>query len=132
MYIKALEQEVSHLKEEFGNTTRERDAYKEECRKLREILATHGIQAPHPRNLPSPANAQPSSSGSFSGSYAAPSSATSNSPPPGNRVQQHAMPGPAVTTMPPSNTGIDYNQVGIDFVLAYDHRAPYPSPPPHQ
>ena len=131
MYIKALEQEVLHLKETFGTTTRERDAYKEECRKLREILAAHGIKVPSMQALPSPTNPQPSSSGSFSGSYAPPSSATSHSPPPGNQIQHLSASGQGPVPMPPPANNTDYDQVGIDFVLAYDHRVPYPSPPPH-
>ncbi|KAK4986755.1 hypothetical protein LTR66_007772, partial [Elasticomyces elasticus] len=43
MYIKALEQEVLRLKETFGSTARERDAIAEENRRLKELLAAHGI-----------------------------------------------------------------------------------------
>lgn len=43
MYIKALEQEVLRLKETFGTTSRERDQYAEENRRLKELLMAHGI-----------------------------------------------------------------------------------------
>jgi hypothetical protein len=43
MYIKALEQEVLRLKETFGTTTRERDQFAEENRRLKELLMAHGI-----------------------------------------------------------------------------------------
>jgi hypothetical protein len=43
MYIKALEQEVLRLKETFGTTSRERDHYAEENRRLKELLMAHGI-----------------------------------------------------------------------------------------
>merc|ERR1711915_482262 len=44
MYIKALEQEVLRLKETFGTTSRERDQFAEENRRLKELLAAHGIR----------------------------------------------------------------------------------------
>jgi len=37
-----------------------------------------------------------------------------------------------IPQQPPMNKqGLDYDQIGIDFVLTYD-RAPYLSPPPNQ
>ncbi|CAG5170930.1 uncharacterized protein ALTATR162_LOCUS7251 [Alternaria atra] len=43
LYIKALEQEVIRLKDTFAATSRERDAFAEENRRLRELLMAHGI-----------------------------------------------------------------------------------------
>jgi hypothetical protein len=34
--------------------------------------------------------------------------------------------------VPHMNGGLDYDQIGIDFVLTYDHQTPYLSPPPQQ
>ncbi len=133
MYIKALEQEVLRLKETFGSTVRERDAMAEEIRRLKEILAANGIT--YTSDSLASANSAPgrSSSGSISGSYAPPSSTTSFSPPPsaGNYSGRAGpTPGrPATNAAGVPTTGIDYDQIGIDFVLTYDH-APYLSPPP--
>ena len=166
MYIKALEQEVLRLKEVFSTTSKERDAVAEENRQLRELLATHGIQydfgtAPikfqHERS-----SYGPSSSGSISGSYA-PGSESSDprdfSPPPPMTTQHSSMEDASrqssqmqsMAQLPSSR--LDYDQIGIDFVLTYDAhgrpylpadppspsqqsalplRVPYPSPPPQR
>jgi hypothetical protein len=139
MYIKALEQEVLRLKESFATTTRERDAVMEENRRLRELLAAHGIHydfsaSPVKFNRQNSAFGQ-SSSGSISGSYAAGSESTGVSPPPlpqgstGSSVgasQAHSQ----HMGQLPSNR-LDYDQIGIDFVLTYDSRGRpiLPAPP---
>ena len=135
MYIKALEQEVLSLKETFANTCRERDAVSQENLKLKEILAHHGIALPSGMQ-------DVSSSGSFSGSYPLPSSTSNKSPVPvnaGQQQQQQQQP-LANNDMQPTSVGasqlpaagnLNYDQIGIDFVLAYDHHNPYPSPPPN-
>lgn len=148
MYIKALEQEVLRLKEVFSNTQKERDAIFEENRKLRELLAAHGIQydfGSTPNKFQRESSGYgASSSGSISGSYAPGSDSTSRSPPP-LPGQQHYGNGvngqPHIQSMAqlPSNR-LDYDQIGIDFVLTYDAhgrpippaRMPYPSPPPQR
>ncbi|KAK5117520.1 hypothetical protein LTR62_004942 [Meristemomyces frigidus] len=154
MYIKALEQEVLRLKEVFSNTSRERDSVLEENRKLRELLKSHGI---HYDFTASPVKFSrensgygPSSSGSISGSYAPGSESTGYSPAP-LPGQLHLAPAPTKTERSPTgptmqsmaqlpNTRLDYDQIGIDFVLTYDshgipifpdERTAYPSPPPH-
>ena len=138
MYIKALEQEVLHLKEYIGNNARELNAYKEENLKLRAVLVAHGIKVPDLPKIPTSKNGipHPSSSGSFSGSYQPPSSASTHSPPPHpGQLQQQCMSGQADGSAafhpPGSNNNLDYDQIGVDFVLAYG-RPPYPSPPPGQ
>lgn len=152
MYIKALEQEVLRLKEVFSNATRERDAVAEENRRLKELLAAHGI---HYDFGSAPIKFQrensgymPSSSGSISGSYAPPSGSdsTSFSPPtPMNSQPSNGLPPsqPQMQSMAQlPNNSMDYDQIGIDFVLTYDSQgrpirsmqnsAPYPSPPPQR
>lgn len=146
MYIKALEQEVLRLKEVFSNTSRERDVVAEENRRLRELLAAHGIQydfATSPIKFQRESSGYgPSSSGSISGSYAPGSDSTNFSPPlPGSGQQPNGLPpkqGPMQSMAQLPNNTIDYDQIGIDFVLTYDSLgrpiqvpAPYPSPPPH-
>lgn len=149
MYIKALEQEVLRLKEVFGNTSRERDAYAEENRRLRELLAAHGISfdglTPSTTGVPTmPPSFGGSSTGSVSGFSRQDTGSTGFSPPPlhsqtSSGAQQYGAPIPmqSMGRLPAANR-IDYDQVGIDFVLTYDsqgqpvYRQPYPSPPPNQ
>lgn len=160
MYIKALEQEVLRLKEVFAQTARERDQVQHENNRLKELLAQHGISYDFGETpvkfQHSGSGYNPSSSGSISGSYAAPSDSAGFSPPapPPNGLPL-AMPN---DQMQPQPTGVpmqhqqvrqnmaqlpgnqlDYDQIGIDFVLTYDSQgrpvqipAPYPSPPPQQ
>jgi hypothetical protein len=147
MYIKALEQEVLRLKETFATTSRERDAFAEENRRLKELLMAHGITF----DLSSPpvngvqqisSSAYGSSSGSVSG-YAPGSASTGYTSPPsfqhraslshdGMNQQpltlQHQQQGHQQGAQ---QSGLDYDQIGIDFVLTYD-RTPYLSPPPQQ
>ncbi|KAI6862908.1 hypothetical protein KC323_g5270 [Hortaea werneckii] len=134
MYIKALEQEVLRLKELFGNTTRERDTIAEENRRLKELLAAHGIRydfSSTPIKFERGSSGHessgygPSSSGSLSGSYAGGSESTNFSPPPPLPGQQlspnGALSQPRTQTMAqlPSNQ-FDYDSVGIDFVLTLE------------
>jgi len=148
MYIKALEQEVLRLKELYANTTRDRDSVVAENQKLRELLAAHGIpfdnllrgnsfQAVPPQSF------NGSSSGSISGSYRHETN-TSGFSPPTLRSQESSMTshnsGPQHSMMGAGqlpNNHLDFDQIGIDFVLTYDthgqpRRAAYPSPPPNQ
>lgn len=144
LYIKALEQEVLRLKENFSMVTRSKDALAEENRQLKQLLAQHGI----PWNgsggvdeLALQASAGFTSSGSISGSYAPGSQ--SYSPPP---IDSRTSSNPQFQTPSPSNggvngrsmaqqqvqPGVDYDQAGIDFVLTYaDPSRAYMSPPPH-
>ena len=145
MYIKALEQEVIRLKDTFAATSRERDVFAEENRRLRELLMAHGISI----DLASPANGMGqigsstygSSSGSVSG-YGPGSASTGYTSPPslqhqgsishdGMGQQPMTMQQQAQQTNLRQQNGMDYDQIGIDFVLTYD-RTPYLSPPPQQ
>ena len=139
MYIKALEQEVLRLKEVFANTAKERDAYAEENRKLKELLVANGIQFElnSPQGIPRLASSYGgSSSGSLSGSYAPGSAGFSPTPPGGVLGQRAPVSQQNLAQIP--HGGLDYDQLGIDFVLTYgDHpqkheRNPYLSPPPNQ
>jgi hypothetical protein len=144
MYIKALEQEVLRLKETFGTTTRERDQFAEENRRLKELLMAHGIAFD---SIASPSNGLAvnmgsstySSSGSVSG-YGPGSASTGYTSPPSvhhrNGSISHDMMMPQsmhAQPMQPNQqvSGLDYDQIGVDFVLTYD-RTPYLSPPPQQ
>lgn len=156
MYIKALEQEVLRLKEIFGNATKERDAVFEENRRLKDLLAKHGIsydfgQTPIRFQRETSGGYGPSSSGSISGSYrlGSESTGTNFSPP---HLQSQSSSGQMSANIPPQqqpqrnlaqlpSNRLDYDQIGIDFVLTYDsqgrpylpaHDAPYPSPPPNR
>lgn len=152
MYIKALEQEVLRLKEIFAGATKERDAVFEENQKLRDLLAAHGIQydfSSTPIKFQRASSGYGvSSSGSVSGSYAPGSDSTDFSPPPlmptqthhvaQNRGSRSAPPHMQSMAQLPSNR-LDYDQIGIDFVLTYDSlgrpvqrhapTAQYPPPP---
>ncbi|OJD33758.1 bzip-type transcription factor [Diplodia corticola] len=131
MYIKALEQEVLRLKDVFGNTARERDAIAEENRRLKELLAAHGI--PFDSNSPASVFQQMagssyggSSRGSVSGSYHAGTASTGYTSPPPSMPARTA-PGlpmqgipPQHNQLQPAQTGMDYDQIGIDFVLTLE------------
>lgn len=147
MYIKALEQEVLRLKEVFEGCAKERDTYKAEVQRLKELLATHGIQyelnSPIHQYTPGSSQFGDSSTsldgprGSVSTGYTSPPNRV---PPPlpgargsggspvfdGPQMQQQFGQQQSM-----NKQGMDYDQIGIDFVLTYD-QAPYLSPPPNQ
>lgn len=141
MYIKALEQEVLRLKESFTTVSKERDTFAEENRRLKELLMAHGIAF----DSLSPVNGLQgfnssyggSSSGSVSGGYGTGTNSTGYTSPPtaghrGSVSQDMNVPMNQPQQIPQMNGGMDYDQIGIDFVLTYDHRTPYLSPPPQQ
>lgn len=147
MYIKALEQEVLRLKEVFTQTARERDAVAEENHRLRQLLNQHGISydfAKSPIQFKRETSGYgASSSGSISGSYQAGSDSVTRTPPgqiPSLPRQGHQAiaPNPMQSMAQLPSNRLDYDQIGIDFVLTYDSQgrpifpAPYPSPPPQQ
>lgn len=145
-YIKALEHEILRVKELYGSSTRERDAYAADNRRLKELLASHGI----PFDSSTPASSYPgmpglyhsSTSGSVSASFRQDGSSTGLSPSPMNSALPHShntTPGSVQAggaAQIPSGR-LDYDQMGVDFVLTYDSygrpiRPAYPSPPPGQ
>jgi len=141
MYIKALEQEVLRLKDSFATVSKERDTFAEENRRLKELLMAHGIAF----DSLSPASGLQgfnssyggSSSGSVSGGYGTGTNSTGYTSPPtvghrGSVSQDINIPMNQPQHVPQMNSGLNYDQIGIDFVLTYDHRTPYLSPPPQQ
>lgn len=140
MYIKALEQEVLRLKESFASAAKERDAFAEENRRLRDLLMAHGISvdlsSSNNNGIAQFASSQygGSSTGSVSGGYGASSNSTGYTSPPTMAHRgsiSHDVPINQSQQAPQPNGGMDYDQIGIDFVLTYD-RTPYLSPPPQQ
>jgi hypothetical protein len=151
MYIKALEQEVLRLKEMFTSTTKERDAVAEENRRLKELLASHGISydfasVPLTFCRENSSAYGRSTTGSTAGSFHPRSDSTStNISPPHSQGQRPLQPVPTAvapqqTISLPNNTGLNYDQIGIDFVLTYDSQGnpilpdpstldAFPSPP---
>lgn len=142
LYIKALEQEVLRLKENFSLVSRDKETLAEENRQLKQLLAQHGI----PWNgtggvdeLARNASVGYTSSGSISGSYA-PGSQTYSPPPPSlspnsntnfpNTSPNAGMNGRSMAQQQVQQ-GVDYDQAGIDFVLTYANPSKaYMSPPP--
>lgn len=147
MYIKALEEEVLRLKDVYAESTRERDKVQQENLRLKALLQQHGIsyefsETPVKFQREQSAGYGPSSSGSISGSYPPGSESTDFSSPPNGmpiqmpvpHMQQHqvSMQQSQMTSMAQlPSTQIDYDQTGVDFVLAYGSQMrSYPTPPP--
>lgn len=144
LYIKALEQEVLRLKENFSLVSLDKETLAEENRQLKQLLAQHGI----PWNgtggvdeLARNASVGYTSSGSISGSYAPGSQ--SNSPLPQTYSSTPAHPNYANASAPNGvegrsiagqqvQRGVDYDQAGIDFVLTYADPSKSYMSPPHQ
>lgn len=130
LYIKALEQEVLRLKENFSTITRTKDTLFDENQRLKALLAQHGIPWAGQGGID-----ELSRLGGSSTSYATDSSARSfsHTTSPGKpnlqafprNGQQH---GGLMQTQQYLSSGIDYDQTGIDFVLTYDDHL-NPTPP---
>jgi len=132
LYIKALEQEVIRLKDTFAATSRERDAFAEDNRRLRELLMAHGISF----DTSSPASngmgrvdssAYGSSTGSVSGYGPGSASTGYTSPPTRGSVSHDGMSGQPLALQQQAQQshhqqqhGLDYDQIGIDFVLTLE------------
>jgi hypothetical protein len=142
LYIKALEQEVLRLKENFSNVSRDKETLAEENRQLKQLLAQHGIPwggTGGVDELVQNPSIGYTSSGSISGSYAPGSQGYS--PPPiqansnpnflGSASPDLSMNGHGRSTAQQQvQQGVDYDQAGIDFVLTYgDPSNAYLSPP---
>jgi len=154
MYIKALEQEVLRLKEMFTTSTKERDAVAEENRRLKELLASHGISydfasVPLTFSREDSSGYGRSTGGSTSGSVhpRTESTSTNFSPPHHSHGQRPLQPAPTANypqqAVQLPNNNFNYDQLGIDFVLTYDSQGipifpdpsiagVYPSPSPHR
>ncbi|POR36500.1 AP-1-like transcription factor [Tolypocladium paradoxum] len=130
LYIKALEDEVLRLKEIYSNVSQDKEKLFEENKKLRDMLAQHGIpfargsgqddlasnpSVVHPSST-SPGNSfAPGSHTTFSRSQSTAASVTSSGHPsnfqPGTGDQMRRAP------QSPNGKGVDLEQAGIDFVL---------------
>ncbi|KAF2146464.1 uncharacterized protein K452DRAFT_323648 [Aplosporella prunicola CBS 121167] len=127
MYIKALEQEVLRLKELYTTSTKERDAIVDENRRLKELLAMHGIAydlASPPVGMGGTSSYGGSSSrGSLSGSYNPGSASTGYTSPPAGAATMGIAPPPPQQQQAAhaaQQQQVDYAQVGIDFVLTLE------------
>ncbi|KAF2397398.1 hypothetical protein EJ06DRAFT_482033 [Trichodelitschia bisporula] len=130
MYIKALEQEVLRLKEVFEQVVKERDAFSEEVRRLREIIAAHGIH--YDMTGPNPVYTASSQYGGSStslsgGTHTQSGASTGYTSPPSHPPPPPPIPAAYETAGPqfqqPGHAGapgLDYNQIGIDFVLTLE------------
>lgn len=134
-YIKALEDEVLRLKEVYSDSRQGREKLAEENKQLREALAQYGIPVGSPGSTASYA---PGSSSTrtppFSTQTTTPSIGSSGHASPGDRqqVSGHQL---RDMTQQASGRGVDVEQAGIDFVLAYGNPPPsnskaYLSSPP--
>ena len=140
------------LKELYAQSTKDHEHVTEENHALKELLKAHGIQFdPSVLNLPynstqsqyggsstSVTNSQrggPFSTGVTSPARTGPSSipnqSNMGSPPGSEGAMMHHHGAPQGYRPNPQQPGVDYDQVGIDFVLTYG-RTPYLSPPPQQ
>lgn len=127
-YIKALEHEVLRLKELFGTANKERDQTMLEVRRLKDILTAHGIPFEYHTPATSYNASMPSytgsSGGSVAGAYRQDSQTTAAmSPSPiHSHPSQSQTPGMgqqhSAAQIP--RGGMDYDQLGIDFVLAME------------
>jgi hypothetical protein len=139
LYIKALEQEVLRLKESFMGVSKERDMFADENRRLKELLLAHGISidlASSPSGMHQFSRSYGgSSSGSVSGGYGTGTNSTGYTSPPNMQhrgsLSQDTTPIHNQPQQVPPQTRLNYDQLGVDFVLTYD-RTPYLSPPPQQ
>lgn len=146
LYIKALEDEVLRLKELYSSVSQEKDRLADENRRLKDVLAHRGTPFPtraahddasanfsaaHRSTTTSPF--APTSQSTLSPSRStAPSVASSSAPPALLRSMTGAQMRDAAGASRAAK-GIDFEQAGIDFVLAYDTSAStraYLSPPP--
>ncbi|GAW14569.1 hypothetical protein ANO14919_039720 [Xylariales sp. No.14919] len=128
LYIKALEDEVLRLKEVFSNVSQDKDKLAEENRQLRNLLHQNGIASSGVGAMDDVIS-NPSmgytSSGSISGSYA-PGSSSAFTPPMTSISSLPSVAGSAqmmgahMGQQHPVQSVVDYDQAGIDFVLALE------------
>lgn len=128
LYIKALEQEVTRLKESFSTISRDKETLAAENHQLKLLLQQHGITwtgsgGVDEYRMSNNHNPSYASSGSHSGSYAPPSAGFSSPPPTHLMYDTTPSPGSGATRLmaaQQTQNGVDYDQAGIDFVLTYD------------
>lgn len=146
LYIKALEDEVLRLKDVYSTATQERAKVAEENRRLKSLLAQYGIPPPPdvgwtPDGFDDGDNGggphdghQSNMSASGSQSVFSPGNASQSTGPsasPGGFHGGYSVSGSNLRSMmqqASASNGLDYNQAGVDFVLAYDKSPPLPPP----
>ncbi|CAI6099951.1 unnamed protein product [Clonostachys chloroleuca] len=117
MYITSLEDEVLRLKEVYSTACQEKAKLIEENKELKSLLVQHGVSLPSPSS-PESGPYQSDQSGLISPTLRSSTEASTASP----NIQ------PPLDTQKPGNnaleqktlSGIDYDQAGIDFVLALE------------
>ncbi|KAF2099770.1 hypothetical protein NA57DRAFT_55712 [Rhizodiscina lignyota] len=131
MYIKALEAEVLRLKEVYSDTSRERDtmarereAMVQEIQRLKNLLAAHGISDESAHMAQTFQRTESAYHGSSSASHAGSSynpgtASTGYTSPP--QMAGTSAGSPPTQQARASNQRLDYDQIGIDFVLALEH-----------
>lgn len=118
------------LKENFSIVTRTKDSLAEENRRLKELLAAHGIPWNGSGGVEelSRMAGNGNSSTSYPSSLSYPTSTAQSLSPQPPTGSGHISPLPRGALHPPQFTQtLDYEQTGIDFVLTY---APDPQPNP--
>lgn len=126
------------IREEFAAGARERASMMDEINKLKQILAANGIiyDPKDPRGyrlVNSPFGS--SESNRASDTFGLGTSSTGLTSPPNGQSQLAQPPQPQMGKGGPATApaqqgeAMDYDQVGIDFVLTYD-RSSYITPPP--
>ncbi|KAF2753219.1 hypothetical protein EJ05DRAFT_494977 [Pseudovirgaria hyperparasitica] len=131
MYIKQLEQEVVRLRDAMASNNRERDAAIEENRRLRALLAQHGVHVDMTTTPPAFNNTTsytPSTSGSASTGYAPNSSSTGFTSPPRHPDTHPAHNLPIPPRHHPNHgqmsehggAALNYDEIGMDFVLTLE------------
>lgn len=138
IYIKALEEQVMRLKENFTGTIQEKNAIAEENRKLKELLRMHGINDVSVDGNSNSGGAPSTYGGSvtdsragsynFNPSFTPSPSAFSGDGSPGMSQavrgvgQQYLGGSPQLQQQQQRqqqhNNGLDHDQIGVDFVLA--------------
>jgi hypothetical protein len=142
--MRELEINVDHLRRLYQQDV---VRVREENKKLKEILQAHGIQydlgSPSSQSYTSPgSHSLVASPGSYSGQTNTSTNFNSVSPPSQPATMQIiSSTTPSFTSQqstskslqpPPINVhGLDYDELGLEFVAEYE-RTPYLSPPPNQ
>jgi len=128
-YTAALEQDIDRMRIAFTSAIEDKERIQEENRQMRALLAQPGIpfepSEPSSMSVTEASRVGPSSSGSFSGSYATSpdygglSPESSMTPSSSNHYnsspQPHHQQVQSLSQHPP--TGLDYDAMGLDFIL---------------
>lgn len=129
-YIRDLENEICTLKKNYQDHVQQ---VREENKKLKALLAAQS----NPRSPQNAYNSPVSMMGTNSvygtpSGFASPTSTNMSGMaiPTSSPSFQHQLPTPGTLQTPRNIHGLDYDEIGIDFVAQYGRTA-YLSPPPH-